>query len=221
MSVQTKNGRSVKAHIRYRNRNNKIIPGATTITGILNKPALVHWSWGLGMEGIDYRAFRDDKAEIGTLVHSMVFNHLRNEEFDFSENTPKQVELAKIAFDKFLDWEKGHKVKPILLETPLISEEFQYGGTFDNYCKLDGILTLLDYKTSKDIFPEMYYQLAAYSQLLIENGYRLERGQILRLGRNEEEGFDLSPIVKDFSLFFEVFKNCLNIYNLQKRIRAA
>lgn len=35
--------KSSKAHQVYKNREGKRVPGCTTITGVLNKPALVPW----------------------------------------------------------------------------------------------------------------------------------------------------------------------------------
>lgn len=218
MSVQTKSGKEVKAHTRYFNKAGQRVCGVTTFLGVLNKPALVPWANKLGLEGVEVRAYVDDKADIGKLAHRMVLDHNRKEETDISIYTPKQVELAKICFSKYLNWEKKYKIKPILLETPLVSEKYQYGGTPDNYCLLDGVYTLLDYKTGKGIYEEMYYQLAAYVQLIREIGHIVDKAKILRLGRDETEGFDESPEIYDFSNYFKVFEHCIKIYNLRKVI---
>jgi len=218
MSVQTKNGRSVRAHIQYRNKENIRLPGVTTVLGILAKPALIYWAWDLGMQKIDYRKFRDDKADIGTLAHEMALAHLRNEKPETTGYSSDQIELAEICFSKYLNWEKEHKIKPILLEKPLISETYQFGGTIDNYCKLDGVLTLVDYKTSKGIYEEMFYQVAAYKQLLVENNFNVQDVRILRIGRNEDEGFEDRKMINVSKHFF-IFQSCLEIYNLRKQIK--
>jgi len=61
-----------KAHQRYRTSDGTIVPGVTTVIGILNKPALVKWANDLGLRGIDSASYVDETARIGTLAHEMV-----------------------------------------------------------------------------------------------------------------------------------------------------
>ena len=60
-----------KAHIRYKLKDGTVVPGATTITGLLNKPFLITWANRLGLEGIDSTKYRDAAADIGTLAHQI------------------------------------------------------------------------------------------------------------------------------------------------------
>lgn len=228
MKIIEKNGRKVKTHITYKNAKGERLPGVTTILGILGKPALIHWSWDLGCKGIDYKTFRDDKADIGTLAHEMILCHLKKETPDTSYYSQNQIDLAETCFIKYLDWEKDKTIEPILLEKPLVSELHQYGGTIDNYCLLNGIKTLIDYKTSKAIYEENFMQISAYAWLILENILEkdtyedsflpIENRIILRVGRNEQEGFEVKNI-NNIIKYFEIFKNCLNIYNLKKEIK--
>jgi len=205
-------------HTVYKTKDGVRVPGVTTVLGILGKPALIHWAWNLGIEGIDYKKFRDDKADIGTLAHDMVMCHLKGEEVDTTGYTEKQIDLAETCFLKYLEWESQHKIEPVLLETPLVSEKYRYGGTMDNYCLLDGIPTLVDYKTSKAIYSEMFYQLGGYGNLLIENNYQVERHMILRLGRNEEEGFEVKERI-DLEDETKIFLKLAEVYHLQKELK--
>lgn len=218
MGTAVKNGKSVKVHTVYKTKDGVRVPGVTTVLGILGKPALIHWAWNLGIEGIDYKKFRDDKADIGTLAHDMVMCHLKGEEVDTTGYTEKQIDLAETCFLKYLEWESQHKIEPVLLETPLVSEKYRYGGTMDNYCLLDGIPTLVDYKTSKAIYSEMFYQLGGYGNLLIENNYQVERHMILRLGRNEEEGFEVKERI-DLEDETKIFLKLAEVYHLQKELK--
>lgn len=213
-----KNGKKVKSHTGYKNAKGDDIPGVTTIISILNKPALVHWAWDLGCKGIDYRTYRDDKADIGTLAHEMILCHLKKEKVDTSFYSQRQIDLAETCFTKYLDWEKDKEVKPLLLEKPLISEIYQYGGTIDNYCLLNGRKTLIDYKTSKAIYDENFIQISAYEWLIYETqATTVEDIYILRIGRDDEEGFEVRKVDNLFR-YFEIFMNCLNIYKLKKEI---
>ncbi|MBD3393661.1 MAG: hypothetical protein GF410_16730, partial [Chitinivibrionales bacterium] len=61
-----------KVHTRYYNKAGKQVPGTTTITGVMNKSALVKWANGLGLRGIDVKNYVDELATIGTLAHYMI-----------------------------------------------------------------------------------------------------------------------------------------------------
>jgi len=208
-----------KAHQVYKLPDGQKIPGVTTIlNAVLAKPALIHWSWDLGMKGIDYRKFRDNLADVGTLAHKMILDYFKGETTDTSEYSKSQIELAENCLLSFWEWEKGHEIEVIMAEAPLVSSEYGYGGTIDCFCKLDEQLTLLDFKTGKAIYPEFFYQLAAYEQLLAEAGHLIETTRILRIGRDEDEGFEEHSVGK-LDKQFEIFKHCLAIYQLQKETR--
>ena len=207
-----------KAHTVYKTADGKRVPGATTITGLLNKPHLVKWANNLGLEGIDSSKYTDEAAAVGTLAHAMVQAHLQGEQIDLSVFSPVQVDLAQNAVLSYLEWESRHTIKPIICEVPMVSEKMRFGGTVDCYCELDGIPTLLDFKTGKAIYDEYFVQTSAYKELLLEHGYPVERVQILRIGRDETEGFE-ERAVTDTSKYFEIFTRLLDIYYLKKALR--
>jgi len=207
-----------KAHVRYELPNGTKIPGVTTVLGILNKPALVIWANRLGLQGIDSTKYRDNLAEVGTLAHQMIVDYFNKVKTDTSEYSQSQIDLAENCLLSFWEWEKGHKIEVIMAEAQLVSQEYGFGGTIDCFCKLDGQPTLLDFKTGKAIYPEMFYQLAAYEQLLAEAGKLIEVTRILRIGRDADEGFEERSVGK-LDKHFELFKHCLAIYNLQKEVK--
>lgn len=207
-----------KAHIRYQLADGTKVPGVTTVLNILNKPALIIWANRLGLQGIDSSKYRDEMADIGTLAHQMIVDYFKGEKTDTSEYSQSQIDLAENCLLSFWEWEKGHKIEVIMAEAPLISNEYGYGGTIDCFCNLDGQPTLLDFKTGKAIYPEMFYQLAAYEQLLAEAGKLIEVTRILRIGRDADEGFEERSVGK-LDKQFEIFKHCLAIYNLQKEVK--
>ena len=215
-----RSGKRVKAHIRYTNAMGKRLPGVTTVIGILNKPLLVPWANNLGLQGINVRDYVSDKADIGTLVHEMMFCDLSGEKVDTSYYTGQQIDIAENSFKKYLRWKKEHTIEPILLEEGMVSEKFQYGGTIDNYCLIDGVLTLIDYKTCKALYSEHFIQVSAYRQPLREYGHKVKNCAILRVGRDEMEGFEYVPIpAKKLALCWKMFKHCLAIYKLKKQIK--
>ena len=207
-----------RAHTIYKLQDGTKIPGVTTVLGILNKPALVKWANNLGLQGIDSSKYRDEMADIGTLAHKMILDYFNKTETDTTDYSENQIDLAENCLISFWAWEKQHTIEVILAEAQLVSSQYGYGGTIDCYCKLDGEFTLLDFKTGKAIYPEMFYQLAAYKQLLVEGNHLVGMTRILRIGRDEDEGFE-ERLVADTTKHFELFKYCLAIYNLQKELR--
>ncbi len=208
-----------KAHIRYRNKENKIVPGVTTITGVLDKPALVGWANRMGLQGIDTKKYVDILADAGTLAHRMIECHLKGIEVDTYEYSKANIDMAKNAFLKYLDWEKMHEMSLIFSEKALVSDIYNYGGTIDSYFQFEGNKkVLIDFKTSKAIYTEHGTQVIAYEMLLKEHNYPVDECYILRIGRTEDEGFEFKRITKE-ELHKERFLNCLNIYRLNKELR--
>ena len=208
--------KKAKAHTIYK-VNGKRVPGVTTILSVLNKPALVKWANNLGLQGIDSSKYRDEMADIGTLAHLMILNYFKGIETDTSDYSKTQIDLAENCLLSFWEWEKQHKIQVILAEGQLVSIIYGFGGTIDLYCLLDGTPTLVDFKTGKAIYPEMFYQLAAYKYLLTESCSTLNC-RILRIGRSEDEGFE-ERVVTDTSKQWEIFQHCLAIYNLKKEVK--
>lgn len=171
-----------------------LVPGSTTIIGVLNKPFLVPWSakmvWSVltgkhaevvKMSEEEYEKFileakgaagRKSKGAkgSGSLAHGWV------EQFILSAMEGKvyaekldDVE-AQHAVDEFLKWEQSHKVEYLSSELVLGSAEHQFGGKIDCVALVDGEPSVLDWKTSTMISNDMFLQLAGYSILLKENG---------------------------------------------------
>ncbi|MBA7568678.1 hypothetical protein ES708_10412 [subsurface metagenome] len=170
------------------------------------------------MQGIDSTQYVDDKAAIGTLAHQMIADHLRGVETDTSDYSAKQIDQAENSLLSYFEWAKTHTIEPVLIEVPLVSEAYGYGGTIDCLAQLDGKLQLLDFKTGKGIWPEMVLQLAAYLQLLTEHGHVIHTGWILRVGRDETEGFE-TRLYKSLATQWEIFTHCLAIYCLQREVK--
>ena len=204
-----------KAHQRYRLADGTIVPGVTTILGVMNKPALVKWANNLGLQGIDSSVYVDETAKIGTLAHEMVQEYLGGPEWDRSAYNPGQIDLAENAVLSFFEWERRNvsSFETVFIEKQFVSETNRYGGTVDWYGELDEQMWLVDFKTCKALFPEHTYQTAAYWALLLEHGYRVDGVRILRIGRSEDEGFDDKIIGREeIEDAYRVFESALNLY---------
>lgn len=209
--------KKVRAHIRYKLQDNTIVPGATTITNLLAKNALIKWSNDLGLKGISVNSYVDDKAAIGTLAHRMILDYFLKEKCNTDDYAKNQIDQAENSFLSFLEWEKQHKINVTCVETQLVSEKYKYGGTFDFYGLIDGNLEVIDFKTG-GIWPEHWFQVAAYKELLLENGHHPVSVRILNIPRTEDESFK-EEFKGDTSKHLEGFLKLLEFYYINKGLK--
>lgn len=208
----------VRAHIRYKTKDGKIVPGITTVLGLLAKPALVPWANKLGLQGISVRAYVDDKAAIGTLAHAMITDKLVGKETDTSDYSEKQIDQAENSCLSFWEWEKDHKIEEVFfIERPLVSERWEFGGTLDIYAQVNGKKEIIDLKTGSGIYPEAVYQVATLKILLQENLFLVDATRIVNIPRSEDEGF-LEKVVteKENDQGWNIFYHLLQVYYSRK-----
>ena len=216
--VEKKIAKRAKAHTVYKTADGKRVPGVTTILRVINKPALVVWANNLGLQNINSRNYVDETATIGTLAHEMIQEYLGGPKWDRTAYNPEQVDSAENAVISFFEWEKvnGYKFETLKIEMPLVSEKYRYGGTVDWFGYINGKKWLIDIKTCKELYPEHTFQVAAYWQALIENGYEADGVRILRVGRAEDEGFDDRVIyASELEKAWKVFEAAMNLYRLK------
>jgi len=202
--------------------DDKEVPGVTTVCGVLAKPALVPWAWGLGKQGIDYRKYTDDKADIGTLAHAMIMAEISGKKLDdafAADFTANQIDQAENSLISTLEWLKGHKLADFRLEHQVVSR-LGFGGTPDYYGKVDGVRTILDFKTGKDLYEDMWYQVAGYAVAILEEWLPVEQLMLVNVPRTEDENFTVQA-VRSWGDQEEVFLSCLQIYQAKKRMKAA
>lgn len=212
-----------RSHPVYKKADGTIVPGASTVSKIiwLNKRPLLHWAHKLGRDGIDMDKHRDRLAGIGTLTHQMILDYLKGQATDTSEYADDEKDLAANCFLKYLEWERQQKgeIEPIFLEEEFVSEVYGFGGRLDFFGLLDGKRTLIDFKTGKGIYDDMWYQLGGYAVLLEEYGHGpIESYRILNIGRDETEKFIDKPRAS-IEAEKEIFLHALAIYQLSKNRR--
>lgn len=212
-----------KVHQRYyieENGKKARVPGVTTITGVLDKPAIKYWANKIGLQGIDIKSYVDSRANMGTCAHDMVEAALLGQEPYLDEFSKVEIDAAENSVLSFYEAVRGIEFEVLGIEMQLVSTEHRYGGTCDIYWKYNGNYRLTDLKTGKDIYPEMWTQVAAYAQLLRENGYTVDEVSIMNIPRAEDEAFKHETITAEkLALHFELFLCCRKIYDLQKKVR--
>ena len=206
----------------YKNAEGIDVPGVTTITRMRSSEQLVSWAFNLGKSHPELRStfqYTDDLAQIGKAAHAIVTASLRGEEPDLGDFTPNEVAAAGPSVTKFNAWREQHKVE--VLESgdkSYVSEQYQYGGTPDLLARIDGLITILDFKTGKGIYDEMLYQVAAYAHLVEECvGLQVDQTYILQIGRTSAEGEGVRIRDReDWQLDFEWFRFMREVYRIEK-----
>lgn len=204
---------------RYRSKLGNVIPGVTTVLNLINKPALVPWAWNLGRQGIDYRKTTDRAANIGTIAHYLIECFLNGDEPEgMDEYAVNAIKTAKIATKNFEEWWNTQGLTMVGTEISLISEVMQVGGTIDCMAKHNdtGNLWLVDLKTSKGVYNEMLYQVAAYWAMWNENYPKrpIQSAHIVQLSK--EDGrlshYTYPSLFKEL----EIFRHMRAVYGLMR-----
>jgi len=221
--------KKARQHTVYKNKAGKRVPGTTTITGVMDKPALKYWANQIGLMRIKIREYVDELAQAGTLAHQMIQWELEGVPYDtdlLKQYSADTISLAETSVIKFLYWRDEVGFEAIWTEKQMVSEIHQYGGMVDAY----GVLTkksdekvIADIKTAKAVYDDMYTQVAGgYGLLCQENGYPYSRVLIVRVGRNAAEGTDAEakecPCPK---LHEKRFLICRDLYRLNYEITKA
>jgi len=223
------------------------IPHVTTVLNSLAKPAIAPWSIGvccdyiydnlklllagnsfsieavfkiieLARQAPEYE--RQKAADIGTAAHDWLESYwLSVVRKTDSPQLPEEGPVRNCV-DAALIWIKDHDMKPILFERPFYSRLHKFTGKEDFVGLVDGELAIIDYKSSKSIYPETALQTAAYAKMYEEEfGTPVARRWALKLGKFdgkvEPKAYPPNTLELDYEAFLAVFL----IYDRLKHLR--
>lgn len=142
-------------------------------------------------------------GEVGTQVHHLIEWNLRRALGQEAGTEPRVVDDAQWAFMAFQDWAASVSLKPRYIEQTVFSRTHGYAGTMDLLADVNGVLTLIDFKTGKAIYAEAHLQNVAYQQALIEMGHVAPvGGVIVRLPKVQTDpAFEVAPVPPVAELF--------------------
>lgn len=218
VTEQVKSVRRAKST--YKTSSGELVPGVTTIIGLRAKPALVEWGFRIGKQNPNLNSLReyvDDLADIGTCAHYLLDCHLREREIDLGDFSPNVVEDAKRATAKYFDWAQGKDIRIIAADLEMVSDRHRFGGKLDVFAEINGRRTVLDFKTGKHIYAEHLYQVAAYAEMLKEQGERVDEIRVLQIGRTGAEGFS-ERVIDDWSNYWLAFLALRQLWDIEKCI---
>ena len=206
-------------HALYFNKLGEEVPSVTTILKILNKPQLVKWANYLGFQHLHVDAVLNESSVLGTVVHYLINSILSKNYIIYINDGKIPIDVLYSYLNRFKIWLNTNTVKPILLEKSIASDKF--GGTIDFYGKINDKYTLLDFKTSKKIRITMFFQLALYTILLEELGYKVEQAGILLINpKYKDEKYiqrnELQPYIDFVLKLVDLFHSYYEINNNSK-----
>lgn len=112
----------------------------------------------------------------------------------------------------FLRFVAQHKVRWIQSEVVVGSRRYMFAGKFDAIAEMDGVIYLVDFKTSSGIYYEMHAQTAAYAIGCGEMGMEVDRRLILWVPKTGVE-FKAYVVPTPLILDMKAFLAALDIYH--------
>lgn len=202
-----------------------LYPSVTTILDLFSyNQNLMRWANSLGYQHRNYLKELDKSAELGTYVHQ------RNQKIVDPDNAPEPENIK----DPMVDYRVRKRVnnfkmkiamyqyKTIATEKTLVSKNLGFAGTLDWLTDFVEILTLFDFKTSKEIRSKMIAQLGGYSLLLKDLlNLTVDRAGIILCGEDKctinyikREELDIGE--QAFLSYFESYKKHEELENIIK-----
>jgi hypothetical protein len=157
-------------------------------------------------------------AEIGSQAHKLIEWNLRASLMQEAGPSPHITDKAMWAFMAWEDWKKSVNLKPIWIEQTVWSDKYGYAGTMDLLAEVNGVLTVVDWKTGKAIYPEAKLQNAAYRHALREMGHGdAKQGMIVRLPKNTDDPeFEVKLIEETEEQLMETFLHAFELWKWQQ-----
>lgn len=231
--------------------NGEWLKSVTQIVGIIDKPGLKYWSVDcmrkymeqeIGQSGgrkysskemlemvqvasKEWERVVDEACDIGGMVHDWVEDFAAHGTTTIDPSSPKEVRQGIKAF---LKWYNANDVKFLETERLIYSREYGYVGRFDCIAEVNGKKTLIDWKTSKDLYSSQLYQVAGYAL-----AYQEEMGEVLdqmcviqfQKQNNEKTGRKAGSF-KTFTVDLNLYKSlratfisCLHVLNAEREMQ--
>lgn len=218
------------------------VPSVTRVLSILSKgEALTQWASNSAIECVvgkldperlyEYEelvkiaeeckgAFKDKKrqaADIGTEAHGIIEGFLSSGGDRASLLQSEHPQVASCV-DAAITWLEVSGFTPTHVERRVYSRKHRFSGTADAIGQIQDQKVLIDWKSSKGIYPEYELQTAAYASAYTEEtGERIVARFLVRLGK-DDGAFEVKelPTRKGLEEDFKAFKSLLTTYRWQQ-----
>lgn len=212
-------------------------PSITTVLGVVNKPFLMQWAVNQAIDHLRARLYdggefdvedleqfldeakyahkftKDKAGEIGTAAHDWLENYWlqkmkaveSGEDFAVPPlpDDPQVLNCVEAA----IKWIEEHDIVPLIIEKPVYSRIHRVAGRMDKLALVDGRLSVVDWKSSKGIWPEYSLQTAAYASIFMEEfpDQEIKDRWLIKLGKYDGEfqaiKLDQSTLASDYAAF--------------------
>lgn len=127
------------------------LPSVTTVLGHFEKAGIMKWKKRVGEE--EAKKVSSQATRRGTKIHSLAEDYVQNIPIDYDALMP-QDKVNFIRFQKSLD-----NIDNIhYIEAPLFSVSLGLAGRTDLIAEYNGVLSIIDHKTSTKVKKEEYIQ---------------------------------------------------------------
>ena len=142
-----------------------VYPSITSILALQPKPGLDEWKEKVGQK--EANKIMKESSELGTKVHDLCERYLYNEKLQCDD------EEAISVFNR-LRFILGNVNNIYCLEAPLHSDMLRVAGTVDCIAEYNGVLSVIDFKTSRkakredwieDYFIQAFFYAAAFYEM--------------------------------------------------------
>jgi hypothetical protein len=162
-----------------------------------------------------WKAAREEAASIGTQAHEWIEAHLKGLDPAWPEN-PQVANSCQAA----LDWIGSVHWETLDIERQIYIPELEVAGICDWYARIDGVLAVPDWKTSKSLHSTYAYQTAAYLRALeAEFGEKIPHRWLIRIDKEtgvvEPRFLEESTIEPDYA----AFESAVCIYRREAEIK--
>lgn len=154
-------------------------PSITTVLSIIGKEAILAWRQRVGEE--EANRISRQAGTRGTAVHTLAENYLNNEE-DWKGNAMPANLFSFNSIRPILD---QHVNNIWFQEVFLYSDKLKTAGQCDCIAEYDGVLSIIDFKTSRRVKKEeditnYFIQLCFYAAAFLERtGVAIKQGVII------------------------------------------
>lgn len=169
-----------------------------------------------------WRSVKEQTADIGTAVHAALEQEIKaraglcpSPTLPITAGvglTQDMVDMANAAIFAGVKFFDSRRIRLVQSEAPRWSPTHGYIGTGDLIAEIDGKLSMLDFKTGKRLYPEVFLQLAAYQMAYQEEHPGEEIVQ--RVGLNVRKDGVLEDLVRDNSTLKHDFQCFLALLTL-------
>lgn len=169
----------------YTTPNGVRLPSVTTVVGAKKKQSIMEWRNRVG----EQEANRVSKMATGrgNRVHNIAERYLKNEKIEWRNEMPDSVMMFRSLIPAMQRINNIHYI-----EQSLWSERIGMAGRVDLIAEWDGVLSIIDFKTSKRIkskedIPEYFAQCTAYAGMYEEHvGVPIDQIVILMAVEDED-----------------------------------